>query len=156
MRINDTLIGILVGIAGLATLGYAQTFPLSPGQSFGPGLFPSLIGGGLALCGLTLVRGGLRARGVAWLEFDEWARRPRMLLNGFLVIAGLVFYALTVDRAGFFLTAFIFLVVLLVAFEVERRWIPVVAAGATLGLHFIFYTLLRVPLPWGWLEGMAW
>ena len=30
------------------------------------------------------------------------------------------------------------------------------AAGVTLALHFAFYTLLHVPLPWGWLEGIAW
>jgi hypothetical protein len=28
--------------------------------------------------------------------------------------------------------------------------------AVTLGLHLAFYSLLRVPLPWGWLEGIAW
>jgi putative tricarboxylic transport membrane protein len=26
----------------------------------------------------------------------------------------------------------------------------------TLAIHFCFYRLLRVPLPWGWLQPIAW
>jgi putative tricarboxylic transport membrane protein len=156
MRLNDTLTGILLLLFGLAVVGYVQTFPSSPGQPIGPALFPALIGGGLGLCGLTLVRAGLRQRGAAWVEFDEWVRRPRMVLNAALVIADLIFYALAVDRIGFFITAFVFLAVLFLAFGVRRRWIPLLAAGVTLGLHAIFYSVLRVPLPWGWLERFAW
>ena len=174
MRLNDTLTGILLFVVGIAVAAYAQTFPLSPGQEIGPGLFPSVIGGGLALCGVVLFVGGVRQsratailrvqetadapgrRSDAWLELDEWARRPRMVLNGALVIADLIFYALAVDRIGFFVTAFVFLTVLLLAFGVRWRWIPVLAVAVTLGLHLVFYTLLRVPLPWGWFEGFAW
>jgi putative tricarboxylic transport membrane protein len=156
MRFNDTLSGILLFVFGVAVAAYAQTFPASPGQNIGPGLFPALVGGGLGLCGLTLIRSGWRERGAGWLEFDEWVRRPRMVLNGLLVIADLIFYALVVERIGFFVTAFVFLAVLLLAFGVRRRWIPLLAAAVTVGLHVSFYTFLRVPLPWGWLEGIAW
>ena len=31
-----------------------------------------------------------------------------------------------------------------------------VAIGVTLFIHTIFYKLLRVPLPWGLLQGMIW
>jgi putative tricarboxylic transport membrane protein len=156
MRLNDTLTGILLLLFGIATVTYAQTFPPSPGQDIGPNLFPSLLGVGLVVCGLQLVRAGFKERGVRWVQFDEWVRRPRMVLNGVLVIADLIFYALAVDVIGFFITAFIFVSVLLLAFGVKRRWIPVLAVVVTLALHFIFYSLLRVPLPWGWLEGIAW
>ncbi|MEO6567321.1 MAG: tripartite tricarboxylate transporter TctB family protein [Opitutaceae bacterium] len=174
MRLNDTLTGILLFVVGVAVAGYAQTFPPSPGQQIGPGLFPSVIGCGLALCGVVLLVSAVRqsramaalrlretanvseGRDGAWLEFDEWVRRPRMVLNGALVIADLIFYALVVDRVGFFVTALVFLTVLLLAFGVRRRWIPVLAVAVTLGLHLVFYTLLRVPLPWGWFERIAW
>ena len=171
MRLNDTLTGILLFVIGVAVAGYAQTFPASPGQDIGPGLFPSVIGCGLALCGVVLLIGGVRQSramaatrpeetasdsgqrsGAAWLEFDEWVRRPRMVLNGALVIADLIFDALAVDRVGFFVTAIVFLTVLLLAFGVRWRWIPVIAVAVTLGLHLVFYTLLRVPLPWGLLR----
>jgi putative tricarboxylic transport membrane protein len=156
MRLNETLTGILLLIFGIATFAYAQTFPPSPGQNIGPDLFPSIMGGGLAACGLILVGTSRRQPATAWIAFDEWVRKPRMVFNGFLVIADLIFYALVVDRVGFFVTAFTFLTVLLLAFGVQRRWVPLIAVAVTFGLHFVFYTLLRVPLPWGWFEGIAW
>lgn len=79
-----------------------------------------------------------------------------MILNGAVVIGDLVFYALAVDTMGFFITSLIFLTALFVAFEVSWRWIAPLAAGTTVLLHFSFYSLLHVPLPWGWLEGIAW
>jgi putative tricarboxylic transport membrane protein len=115
-----------------------------------------LMGSGLAGCGAVLAWAGWKKRDAAWLELEAWVCEPRMVLNAVLVIGALIFYALVVDVAGFFVTAFAFLAVLFVAFGVTRRWIAPIAAAMTLGLHFAFYTLLRVPLPWGWLEGMAW
>jgi putative tricarboxylic transport membrane protein len=156
MRFNDALSGSFFLILGIVIVAHAQTFPLSPGQDIGPGLFPTLLGIGLVLCGLRFLWAGLRQRDTAWLEPEEWIRRPRMALNFAVVVGDLIFYALAVDRAGFFLTAFVFLTVLFLAFEVRRRWIPLLAAGVTLALHFAFYTLLHVPLPWGWLENYAW
>jgi len=98
----------------------------------------------------------LRARGGSWVVLDDWMRRPRMGLNFVLVVADLVFYALAVDRLGFFITGFLFLCVLFLAFGVARKWIVPVAGAVTLLIHYGFYSLLRVPLPWGLLEGIAW
>jgi putative tricarboxylic transport membrane protein len=50
----------------------------------------------------------------------------------------------------------VFLSALFVAFGVRRIWIAPVALVATIVIHFGFYTLLRVPLPWGVLEAIAW
>jgi putative tricarboxylic transport membrane protein len=156
MRLNDTLSGLLLLVFSAVIVVYAWRFPEIPGQNMGPGLFPILIGVGLALCGLTLTWAGRTPQDTAWLVFEDWVRRPRMVLNAALVIGGLIFYALVVDTVGFFLTAFVFLVVLFLGFGVSRRWIAPIAAAVTFGLHVAFYTLLRVPLPWGWLEGIAW
>lgn len=156
MRLNDTLCGLLILLFGIAVIGYSQTFPPMPGQNIGPALFPTLIGSGLVLFALALMISGLRAPGGSWVVLDDWMRRPRMGLNFALVVADLVFYALAVDRLGFFITGFLFLCLLFVAFGVARKWIVPVAAGVTLLIHYGFYSLLRVPLPWGLLEGIAW
>lgn len=156
MRLNDTFAGGLFVVIGAAIVIHAQTFPPSPGQNIGPDLFPSVIGAGLALCGLSFIWSGLRAQGVAWIQPPDWIHRPRMIVNFVVVIADLIFYALVVERAGFFLTAFAFLTILFLAFGVPKRWIPVLATAVALGMHFAFYTMLHVPLPWGWLEGIAW
>jgi putative tricarboxylic transport membrane protein len=79
-----------------------------------------------------------------------------MVANFALVIADVVFYAVAVDWLGFFITASVFLSVLFLAFGVRRARIVPLAAIVTLGLHYSFYTLLRVPLPWGLLGGIAW
>jgi putative tricarboxylic transport membrane protein len=156
MRLRDTLSGLLLMVFGVAVIVHARTFPATPGQGVGPGFFPSVIAAGLALGGLVLVWTGRNERGVKWLQFDDWVRKPRMALNAFLVVGSLVGYVLMVDSVGFFLTAFGFLLILFLAFGVRKRWAAPIAIVATAGLHFAFYTLLRVPLPWGWFEGMAW
>ena len=155
MKISDVLSGLLILIFGTAVVLNARTFPSMPGQSAGPSLFPTLIGGGLMLCGLALVWSG-RGRGAPWLQVDDWMRRPRMVLNFGLVFADLVFYAIAVGRLGFFLTAVIFLSVLMLAFGVSRPRIVPLALVVTIVIHYAFYSLLRVPLPWGVFEGIAW
>lgn len=155
MKLNDTLSGLLILIAGMAVVAQARTFPSMPGQSIGPALFPSLIGGGLMLCGVALVL-SRRGRGAPWFQADPWVRRPRMVLNFGLVFVDLVFYAIAVGRLGFFITALIFLSVLMLAFGVPRRRIMPLAMAVTLLIHYAFYSLLRVPLPWGVLDSIAW
>lgn len=156
MKFNDTFAGLLILIFGLAVIACARTFPPMPGQNVGPSLFPALIGGGFVLFAAALIFSGLRRRGTPWIEIDEWVRRPRMLLNFALVIGALVFYALAVDALGFFITGILFLCALLAAFGVRHRLILPVAVLVTAAIHYGFYTLLRVPLPWGLLEGIAW
>ena len=156
MRLNDALSGLLLFLLGVVLVVYAWTFPVGPNQSIGPGLFPLIIGVGMSGCGVVLFWSGRKRPQTRWLEFEDWLRQPRMAVNALLVIGALIFYAMMVDTMGFFITAFTLLVVLFLAFGVDRRWIAPIAAGTTLGLHVAFYSFLRVPLPWGWLEGMAW
>ena len=156
MKLHDILSGGLLVLFGVGVAVYARTFPSSPGTGIGPGAFPLLIALGIAGCGVVLVASGSKQPRTSWVEFEEWVRRPRMALNGALVIGALVFYALAVETLGFFTTCFVILIGLCAAFGVRWRWALPVAVTVTFGLHFAFYKLLSVPLPWGWLEGMAW
>lgn len=156
MRFSDRAAGLVAVILGVAVAAYARTFPPAPGQIVGPSLFPFAIGAGLAVLGALLMLGGGAARRGPWIELEPWVRRPRMAAHFVLVVADLLFYALAVDRLGFLITAFVFLAVLFLAFGVRRRWIVPAAAVASLLIHFGFYTLLRVPLPWGVLGRFAW
>jgi putative tricarboxylic transport membrane protein len=156
VKVRDTVAGALTLVLGLAVATSAWTFPPMPGQPVGPGLFPTLVGAGLALLGLALVvaaRG--RAADVAG-QAVPWTRHPHLVRNFVLVIADLIFYAVAVDGLGFLVTSILFLTVLLVAFGVRRGLILPVAVAVTLAVHVGFYTVLRVPLPWGVLQGIAW
>lgn len=156
MKLGDAASGLLAALFGVAVVLHARTFPPMPGQPVGPSLFPMLIGAGLIVAGVALMVAGARRRSGAFVELEAWARRPRMLTNFALVIADLLFYAIVVDRLGFLITAVLFLSVLFLAFGVRRTRILPIAVAVTLVIHYGFYTLLRVPLPWGVLEGIAW
>ena len=123
MRISDRLSGLVTAALGIAVVAMAATFPPMPGQPVGPALFPTVIGCGLVLFAVparlerrrdegTLRLAPLAQGRTAWIEFDEWVRRPRMVVNLSLVVGCLLFYSLAVDCLGFFITAFIFLAVL--------------------------------------------
>lgn len=156
MRFHDTLSGLLLLFFGLTVALYSLSLPAPAGLRVGPGTFPTMIGIALAVCGAVLIASGRRQRGAAWVEWESWLREPRLALNAALVVAALIVYALAVETLGFFITAFILLTALFLAFGVSRRWIVPVAVTVTFGLHVAFYSLLRVPLPWGWLEPIAW
>jgi putative tricarboxylic transport membrane protein len=46
--------------------------------------------------------------------------------------------------------------VLFAVFGVRLRNNLTLAVIVTLGIHYAFYKLLKVPLPWGVLQGWAW
>jgi putative tricarboxylic transport membrane protein len=156
MKLSDTLSGLLSLAFGLAVVAYATTFPPMPGQDVGPSLFPIVIGCGFALFGTVLAASGWRERPRRWVAFEEWVRRARLAFNFGLVVLAVIFYAAAVDVLGFFITAFAVLASLCAAFGVRGRWIVPLAITVTFAIHYGFYTLLRVPLPWGVLGGLAW
>lgn len=157
MQLSDRLSGLLAMALGLAVVLYARTLPPMPGQDIGPSLFPTLIGSGLVGFGAWIAFAGLRVRDrEPWIGFDAWTRRPRMVVNALLVVVAMVAFIVVVTPLGFFLTSTVFLAGLTVAFGGSRVWAIPAALLVTLVIHYAFYSLLRVPLPWGVLQGMAW
>jgi len=161
MKLNDAVWGALLLLFSATLLVHVQAFPRMPGQPVGPALFPGIIAVGLAICGALLVVKGLRAPAAggeraAWVAFEPWTRSHRHLLAFALVVGVNVFYILLVDRIGFIVVGVIYLAALFWIFRVSTRWILPIALLVTLGIHYAFYKLLRVPLPWGLLNGVAW
>src|SRR6266566_1570141 len=161
MKINDAVWGALLLLLSVAILIHIQSFPNIPGQKIGPSLFPGFIAVGLATCALALIATGLAARRgdgkqAPWIGGEPWMRSPRHIVALTLVIGVNVFYILLVDALGFIATAVIYLAALFAVFGVRTRWILPLALIVTLVIHYSFYKLLRVPLPWGLLERFAW
>jgi putative tricarboxylic transport membrane protein len=161
VKLNDAVWGALFLLLGVAILVHVQGFPGMPGQKVGPALFPGAIAGALCVCALILIVRGVATRaengdGAAWLTADAWVRSPRHLLAFALVIGANVFYIALVDRLGFIPTGIIYLAALFLVFGVRVANALVIAVVATLVIHYAFYKLLRVPLPWGPLTKWAW
>jgi putative tricarboxylic transport membrane protein len=157
MRINDAILGAVLLAFSLVVGLYARTFPAIPGQEYGASVFPTWISIALGLCSIVLIAGGMRQ----WAEtgavsLEPWARSGHHLRTLAITIALVVFYILASTPLGFIPTAFIALAILFAVLGVRPVLVPVLAAGITMVMHYGFYSLLRVPLPWGVLTPWAW
>ena len=160
MKINDAVFGVVLLALGVVVLWHVQSFPKIPGQNVGPALFPGVLGGALLACGALLIASGLKARRAdptaRWSEAPQWLRARPQVLAFVVLVAVNVFYLRVVDRLGFLPTAFVYLAALMWALRVRIAVALPVALAMTLVIHYGFYKLLRVPLPWGALQGIAW
>jgi putative tricarboxylic transport membrane protein len=157
MKVNDAVFGLLFVALGAAVLFGVQGFPKIPGQPVGPALFPGLIAVGLCVCGVLLMVRGWRLRSQQrWLAWDDWVRSPRHVLALAVLLGSIVFYILAANWLGFLPAGFLILASLFVVLRVPPGRAIVIAAIAALVVHFAFYKLLRVPLPWGVLTPFAW
>ncbi|MDQ1077659.1 tripartite tricarboxylate transporter TctB family protein [Pseudoroseomonas cervicalis] len=151
MRVNDAVLGLALLLLAGAVFGTTFSFPSFPGQDYGPALFPRLLAGGLALCGLVLLPRGLAARraGGPWLALEGWMRQPTPLLSFLLMPLGALAYLLLAEPLGFLPVAFLLLLGLFLWFGAGwRRALPVALLSTWL-VHWFFAGLMRVPLPRG-------
>jgi putative tricarboxylic transport membrane protein len=157
MKLNDAVFGLLLLVLGSLVLFTVQAFPKIPGQPVGPALFPGLIAAGLCVAGVILVARGWRDRASEpWLVWEDWARSARHRVALAVLLGCIVFYIAAANWLGFLPTALIILIALFRVLRVPLARSVVIAVIATLVVHFAFYKLLRVPLPWGLLTPYAW
>jgi putative tricarboxylic transport membrane protein len=160
VKLNDAVWGALLLLLSAALLVHVQSFPTIPGQKVGPALFPGIVAVGLGVCAVLLVGKGLAARRAGgeragWIGFDDWTRDRHFVLSFLVTIGVNVFYILAVDRLGFLIVGTIYLCVLFAVYGVTLKWVLPIAIVVTLGIHYAFYKLLKVPLPWGLLQKVA-
>jgi putative tricarboxylic transport membrane protein len=157
MKLNDAVFGVLLLVLGGSVLFIVQGYPKIPGQQVGPALFPGLIASGLCVGGLIMLVRGWRARASSpWLAMDDWVRSPRHVLALLVLLGSVLFYILVSQWLGFLLSAVLILTVLFRVLQLPLARALLIAVVATLVIHFAFYKLLRVPLPWGILTPYAW
>lgn len=156
MKINDALLGIIMLVFGVGITMHAQTFPVMAGMQFGPEFFPTVIGTGIALCGLGMVAKWAVAtrKGTSepWVTVPGWMHERINLLRGIGILAAVVFYILSVPHLGFILTMSLTAFGLLILLA-NPLWLSIaIAIVLPLVLHFGFSVGLRVPLPRGVIE----
>jgi len=158
MRFNDAIMGCVLVIFAIAEITYTRTFPSLFGQSYGPELFPQIIGFGLIATGLLLIvrgvhhkrRAGINGR---WLEIGPWASHSHIKINLLLVLLALLAYILFSEWLGFIPMSMIILSVLLYRLGSSIQASLLIATATTATLQLLFAKLLLVPLPAGLLLG---
>jgi putative tricarboxylic transport membrane protein len=156
MKLNDALFGAVFIALAAYVLFQVQGFPKIPGQQYGAGAFPGLIGTAMLAVGILLAASGVRRRAaVPWFAVPDWMRSGRHLAAVVPVVAGVVVYVLWADDLGFLLLAPIVLVAWFLVLGVRPATAVVTALIAVAVIWFAFYKLLRVPLPWGVLKSFA-
>jgi putative tricarboxylic transport membrane protein len=156
MKINDAIIGAILAVIGAAVLIHVQSFPKIPGQQYGPGLFPGTIAFGFLVCGVLLIVSGIRNRaGAPWFAAAAWVRSMRHVRALAAIVAGLVAYILLADVVGFLILAPLLLFTWFIALGVRTRTAVIASIVTTIVIWYVFYKLLRVPLPWGVLTKFA-
>jgi putative tricarboxylic transport membrane protein len=125
-----------------------ESFQLSLSDALGPGpgFFPFWLGVLGAVLSVILIL-QLRVRpaeaGTDSIAFDRAGAR-----NVLLVLAGLIAASAMLELAGFRLAMLALIAYVLVVLGV-RRWAPIAlfAFAGSFGVYYVFYDLLKVPLP---------
>lgn len=157
MKFNDAIAGALFVVLAICVFVYAGTFPAMRGVAYGPDLFPRIIAVMMGVGGAMLIVGGLRPAGrQPWLQLADWARKPKSYGLFAAVVGSMVFYILASDRLGFLLSSFLMMSGLLLVTRGPSRLVSsfVVAAVVSAGIYLIFARMLRVPMPYGFVEAL--
>jgi putative tricarboxylic transport membrane protein len=137
---KDFWSGAIFLVVGVAFVGLGRRYPMGTTMRMGPGYFPIVLGGLLALIGFTLMVRALLRPGpaVGRLAYGKLG----------LVTLSNVLFALLLRRLG--LVAALILLVVVSAYASKRfRW-PValtLAVGLAVGSSIIFVWLLGLPIP---------
>jgi putative tricarboxylic transport membrane protein len=158
MRVSDVISGALFLALAIFIGVYAQTLPPMPGQRYGAGAFPTLIALGLGGFSILMMVQAWRKRapGTRWVEWANWARDHRTVVNFLLALVLILVYVFFSERIGFIPLSIAILFILFWRQGVSLRTSAIVAVAATLAIQVAFSDLLRVPLPRGILTNYLW
>jgi putative tricarboxylic transport membrane protein len=147
VRRTDAFVGLGLAVLAVAVMWSARAFPDVPGQKLGAAFLPMLVGAGLLLCAIALMVRSWRGRAYA---HDTAVEAGSEHFGSSMVIIGVVLaYVFLSERIGFLIIAPLCLLAGFLVFRIEWRRALLWAVVGTLVVHFSFYKLLRVPLPWG-------
>jgi putative tricarboxylic transport membrane protein len=147
VRRIDRWVGVGLAVLALAVLWSASAFPNVPGQKLGAAFLPTIVGVGLMLCALALVVRSFRHG--AYADAEPKAEVEEHFGSAIVIVGAVLAYIFLSERIGFLFIAPLCLMAVFLALRVHWRTGLYWAIGGTLVVHFAFYKLLRVPLPWG-------
>ena len=143
MFTTDRISGGALALFALGVIWESRKLPLGTFRVPGPAFMPVLLATLLLIFGVLLAATGGRAerfRSLRWKELPHAAA----------ILAVCAVSALALERLGYRFTVLLVLVFLVKVVE-KKGWLvaALVALALSFGSFFLFYTLLRVPLPLG-------
>lgn len=140
----DSALGVIFALGGAAILQQALTMSTLPGMNVGPGLFPSIVGAGMAIMGVALAIQG-------WMVRDTPEDEAPPLVTWFAigVVAALVAVILAMPYLGFLIAGTLFAAGIVMLSG--GRWLSALIFSpiASSLIYFTFTAVMRVPLPRG-------
>jgi len=142
MTTDRAAAGALILFA-VAVIWQSRSLPLGTFHQPGPGYVPTLLASLLLIFALCLIVSPQLAAPLSSIRWNETRQAV-------LILALLSFAACALDRLGYVLTMLIVLGVLVKGVE-GRGWVLSLAftSGLSFGSFYLFYTILRIPLPRG-------
>lgn len=158
------LAGTILSLLGVGVIAESMRLPTIPGQTYGPGFFPMLVGIGLLVFGAVYALNArrpmqpvimLEGEGTALDEAEETPpERPFYGALAWLII-GLVATILFWENVGFILLMSIVLTIFMTLLGVRIWQAAIVAIVSTIMVYLIFIKILMVPLPAGLLAPLG-
>jgi putative tricarboxylic transport membrane protein len=157
MRRPAGQVALAAGVAGLgaAILWGALDLPTSGGYAqVGPGVVPRIVGAGIVLLGIFLLREAL-AGGFRGVDEEAEAAAPVHWASFAWVTAGIIIYGVLIEHAGFIVASTLLFMLVACGFG-SRRWLLNAVIGAVLAaiVFAIFNYGLGLTLPAGILKAV--
>jgi hypothetical protein len=140
---TDRASAIALIIFALLVIWESRQLPLGTLRQPGPAFIPILLALLLLMFAVFLVLTSSRAPSLSSVTWTEWR-------HALAILAASLFSVFAIERLGYRLTVLLVLGFLVKLLE-QRSWIVSLSIAFTLsfGSFFLFYTVLRVPLPQG-------
>jgi putative tricarboxylic transport membrane protein len=141
MLTTDRVSGSVLALFALLVIWESRVLPLGTFRQPGPAFVPVLLAVLLLIFGVFVVFTGRHAPVLSSIRWSEWRHAGAIL-------GASVFSVFAVERFGYRLTVVLVLIFLVKLVE-KRGWILSLtfAFALSFGSFFLFYTILRVPLP---------
>jgi hypothetical protein len=143
MLTTDRVSGSALVCFSLLVIWESRRLPFGTFRQPGPAYIPVILAIVLLLFGLCLIFASKRAPSISSIDWTEWR-------HAVAIFSASIFSVLAIERLGYRLTVLLVLGFLVKVVE-NRAWVLSLAFALALsfGSFFLFYTVLRVPLPEG-------
>jgi len=140
---TDRLSAGVLALFALLVMWESRQLPLGTFRHPGPAYVPVVLAALLLLFAVLILLTARQAPKLSSLRWTEWR-------HALAIFVACVFSVFAIERLGYRLSMFLMLG-FLVKFVEKRSWIStlIFAFSLSFGSYFLFYTLLRVPLPQG-------